>query len=181
MRDYDLHTLREKFGFVLQKSELFSGTLADNIRWGNEDATDEEVKNAAIIAQAHDFIVSFNDEYDTVVAEKGASLSGGQKKRMSIARAFVRRPEFLIFDDSTSALDLGTEARLQAALRENLRGTTVIIIAQRIASVKNANRIAVLEGGTITACASHDELMRTSETYRDIYRSQMKSTGGELA
>ncbi|MGI6194637.1 MAG: ABC transporter ATP-binding protein [Eubacteriales bacterium] len=181
VRDYDLHTLREKFGFVLQKSELFSGTLADNIRWGNEDATDEEVKNAAIIAQAHDFIVSFNDEYDTVVAEKGASLSGGQKQRMSIARAFVRRPEFLIFDDSTSALDLGTEARLQAALRENLRGTTVIIIAQRIASVKNANRIAVLEGGTITACASHDELMRTSETYRDIYRSQMKSTGGELA
>ncbi len=178
VKDYDLHALREKIGFVLQKSELFSGTVANNIRWGNEDATDEEVIRAAKIAQADDFIMSFNDDYETMVSEKGASLSGGQKQRISIARAIVRRPEILIFDDSTSALDLGTEARLQAALRENLRGTTVIMIAQRIASVKNADKIAVLEHGTITAFAPHDELMKTSATYRDIYSSQMKNTEG---
>lgn len=178
VREYDLHALREKFGFVLQKSELFSGTIADNIRWGKEDATDEEVIRAAKIAQADDFITGFNDDYDTMVSEKGASLSGGQKQRMSIARAIVRNPEIIIFDDSTSALDLGTEARLQKALRENLDGTTVIMIAQRIASVKNADRIAVLEQGTITAFAPHDELMQTSETYRDIYNSQMKNMEG---
>lgn len=178
VREYDLHALREKFGFVLQKSELFSGTIADNIRWGKEDATDEEVVRAAKIAQADDFIMGFNDDYDTMVSEKGASLSGGQKQRMSIARAIVRNPEIIIFDDSTSALDLGTEARLQQALRENLEGTTVIMIAQRIASVKNADRIAVLEQGTVTAFAPHDELMKTSDTYRDIYNSQMKNTEG---
>ncbi len=178
VREYDLHSLREKFGFVLQKAELFSGTIADNIRWGKEDATDEEVIRAAKIAQADDFIMGFNDDYETMVSEKGASLSGGQKQRMSIARAIVRDPEIIIFDDSTSALDLSTEAKLQAALRENLKGTTVIMIAQRIASVKNADRIAVLEQGTITAFAPHDELMKTSETYRDIYSSQMKNIDG---
>lgn len=178
VRDYDLHELRNKFGFVLQKAELFSGTIADNIRWGNENATDEEVVRAASIAQADDFIRGFNDEYETMVSEKGASLSGGQKQRMSIARAIVRNPEIIVFDDSTSALDLSTEARLQKALRENLKGTTVIMIAQRIASVKNADRIAVLEHGNVTAFAPHDELMKTSETYRDIYNSQMKSMEG---
>lgn len=178
VRDYDLHALRNKFGFVLQKAELFSGTIADNIRWGNENATDEEVIRAATIAQADDFIRGFNDEYETMVSEKGASLSGGQKQRMSIARAIVRNPEIIVFDDSTSALDLSTEARLQKALRENLKGTTVIMIAQRIASVKNADRIAVLEHGNVTAFAPHDELMKTSETYRDIYNSQMKSMEG---
>lgn len=178
VRDYDLHALRNKFGFVLQKAELFSGTIADNIRWGNENATDDEVVRAASIAQADDFIRGFNDEYETMVSEKGASLSGGQKQRMSIARAIVRNPEIIVFDDSTSALDLSTEARLQKALRENLKGTTVIMIAQRIASVKNADRIAVLEHGNVTAFAPHDELMKTSETYRDIYNSQMKSMEG---
>lgn len=178
VKEYDLHALREKFGFVLQKSELFSGTIANNIRWGNDDASDEEVIRAAKIAQADEFIMGFNNDYETMVSEKGASLSGGQKQRVSIARAIVRRPEILIFDDSTSALDLGTEARLQKALRENLDDTTVIMIAQRIASVKNADRIAVLEQGTITAFAPHDELMKTSATYRDIYNSQMKNTEG---
>ncbi len=178
VRDYELHELRRKFGFVLQKSELFSGTIADNIRWGNEDATDEEVVRAAKIAQADEFIMGFNDDYETMVSEKGASLSGGQKQRMSIARAIVRDPEIIIFDDSTSALDLSTEARLQKALREELDDTTVIMIAQRIASVKNADRNAVLEQGSITAFAPHDELMKTSETYRDIYNSQMRSTEG---
>ena len=131
--------------------------------------------SAAETAQAADFISSFNEGYDGFIAEKGASLSGGQKQRMSISRALVRKPEILILDDSTSALDLATEAKLQRSLREKLADTTVIMIAQRIASVKNADRIAVIENGTITACAPHDELIRTSETYRDIYSSQVKS------
>ncbi len=180
VRDYSLNTLRGKIAFVLQKTELFSGTVAENIRWGSPNATDEEVENAAKIAQAHDFIVGFSDGYNTMIAEKGASLSGGQKQRIAIARAIIRRPEILIFDDSTSALDLGTEARLHTALRENIKDTTVIMIAQRIASIKNCDRIAVIENGTIVAFAPHDELMKTSETYRDIYASQMKNAeGGE--
>ena len=150
-----------------------------NIRMGKEDATEDEVKQAAQIAQAEEFILGFNDGYDTYIAEKGASLSGGQKQRMSIARALVRKPEILILDDATSALDLATEARLQNALREHLRDTTVIMIAQRIASVRHADRIAVIENGTIRDCASHEVLMQTSETYRDIYESQMKN-GGDL-
>ncbi len=181
VRDYDLEALRKKFGFVLQKAELFSGSIADNIRWGNDDATDEEVAAAAETAQAAEFINSFGEGYNTYVTEKGTSLSGGQKQRVSIARAIVRRPEILIFDDSTSALDLTTEAKLQRALRENLRGSTIIMIAQRIASVKNADRIAVIEHGEVTAFAPHDELMKTSETYRDIYNSQIKSTDGGMA
>lgn len=174
VREWDTHELRRRMGFVMQKSELFSDTVAGNIRWGKPDATDAEVAEAAEVAQAADFIGGFRDGYDTFIAEKGASLSGGQKQRMSIARALVRRPEILILDDSTSALDLSTEARLQAALRARLAGTTVIMIAQRIASVKNADRIAVIENGTIRDCAPHDELMRTSAAYRDIYDSQMQ-------
>ena len=175
IRDYKLDTLRRKIAIVLQKTELFSGTVADNIRWGRTDATDEEVKKAAQIAQADDFISSFSDGYNTFVAEKGASLSGGQKQRIAIARAIIRRPEILIFDDSTSALDLGTEARLHKALRENISDTTIIMIAQRIASIRSCDRIAVIENGTITAFAPHDELMKTSATYRDIYSSQMQN------
>lgn len=174
VKEYDLSVLRSKISYVMQKSELFSGTVAQNIRWGKENASDEEVKRAATIAQADGFINGFADGYDTYIAEKGASLSGGQKQRMSIARALVRHPEILILDDSTSALDLATEARLREALREELKDTTVIMIAQRIASVKDADRIAVIENGTIKDCAPHDELMRTSATYRDIYNSQMK-------
>jgi len=178
--DYELDTLRHKIAFVLQKTELFSGTVAENIRWGYPDATDEEVQKAAEIAQAHDFIMGFAEDYETMIAEKGASLSGGQKQRIAIARAIIRKPEILIFDDSTSALDLGTEARLHKALRENIKDTTVIMIAQRIASIKNCDRIAVIENGTIVAFDSHDNLMKTSETYRDIYASQMRTTeGGE--
>lgn len=178
VKDYKLHDLRGKIAFVLQKSELFSGTVEENIRWGREDATREEVIQAAKIAQADEFISGFNDGYDTMIAEKGASLSGGQKQRIAIARALIRRPEILIFDDSTSALDLATEAKLRAALAENMKGTTVIMIAQRIAGIKNADRIAVMENGEITAFAPHDELMRTSAAYRDIYDSQQKN-GGE--
>lgn len=174
VKEYDLSTLRSRISYVMQKSELFSGTVAENIRWGKPDASDEEVRAAARIAQAEEFIEGFANKYEDYIAEKGASLSGGQKQRMSIARAIVRRPEMIILDDATSALDLATEARLRRALREELKDTTVVMIAQRIASVKDADRIAVIENGTIKDCGSHDELMRTSDTYRDIYNSQMK-------
>lgn len=174
VKDYDVDTLRSKIGVVLQKSELFSGTVAENIRWGCETATDEEVKTAAKIAQAEEFIDGFNDGYDTMISEKGASLSGGQKQRMAIARAIIKKPEILIFDDSTSALDLSTEAKLHKALRENLSGVTVIMIAQRIASVMRADKIAVLENGSICAFGTHKELMESSSVYRDIYYSQIK-------
>lgn len=180
VKDYDVDTLRSKIGVVLQKSELFSGTVAENIRWGCETATDEEVKTAAKIAQAEEFINGFNDGYNTMISEKGASLSGGQKQRMAIARAIIKKPEILIFDDSTSALDLSTEAKLHKALRENLSGVTVIMIAQRIASVMRADKIAVLENGSICAFGTHKELMETSDVYRDIYYSQMKQ-GEEVA
>lgn len=177
IKDYELGTLRQKIAFVMQKSELFSGTIAENLRWGKEDATDDELRRAAQIAQAEDFILGFNDGYDDYIAEKGASLSGGQKQRMSIARALTRRPEMLILDDATSALDLATEGRLRSALKSELGETTVIMIAQRIASVKDADRIAVIDHGTIKDCGSHDVLMQTSETYRDIYNSQVKNGG----
>ena len=177
IKEYDLGALRQKIAFVMQKSELFSGTISHNLRWGKENATDEELRRAAQIAQAEDFILGFNDGYEDYIAEKGASLSGGQKQRISIARALTRRPEMLILDDATSALDLATEGRLRKALKEELAGTTVIMIAQRIASVKDADRIAVIENGTIKDCGSHEELMQTSETYRDIYNSQVKNGG----
>lgn len=179
VRDWDLHSLRQKIGFVLQKSELFSGSIDENIKWGNPDATLEEVQAAARVAQADEFVSSMEDGYSSYVAEKGASLSGGQKQRIAISRAVLRRPEIIIFDDSTSALDLNTEAKLRAALNREFEGTTVIMIAQRIASVMHADRIAVIENGKITAFDNHENLMKTSETYRDIYSSQMKNNGGE--
>ncbi len=178
VKEYDLAALRQKIGFVLQKSELFSDTVAGNIRWGRPEASDEEVVRAAEIAQAAEFINGFNEGYQTFIAEKGASLSGGQKQRMSIARALCRRPQILILDDATSALDLATEAKLRTALREELGDTTMILIAQRIASVRDADRIAVIEDGTVIACAPHDELMQSCDTYRDIYASQMERGGG---
>lgn len=180
VKKYDLEALRQKISFVMQKSELFSDTIADNIRVGKTDATQEELCRAAQTAQAEEFVSGFSDGYETYIAEKGASLSGGQKQRMSIARALVRKPEILILDDSTSALDLATEAKLRHALKKDLRNTTVIMIAQRIASVREADRIAVIENGTIRDCGSHDELMRCSETYRDIYESQMKNGGEQV-
>lgn len=177
VKQYRLEELRSKIGYIMQKSELFSDTIKGNIRWGKPDATDREVEAAAVIAQADGFIRGFNDGYDTFISEKGASLSGGQKQRISIARALVRHPELLILDDSTSALDLATESKLQTALKNSLDGTTVIMIAQRIASVKNADRIAVIEKGTIIDCAPHDVLMQRCGTYVDIYNSQIGNGG----
>lgn len=174
VREYKLDELRHKIGFVLQKSELFSETIEQNIRWGDPDATDEEVKRAAEIAQADEFISGFTDGYKDMITEKGSSLSGGQKQRLSIARAIVKNPEILIFDDSMSALDLATDAKLQQTLREKLKGTTVIMIAQRVASVMRADKIAVIDNGTIVAFDNHDNLMKTCDVYRDIYNSQMR-------
>ena len=177
--EYDLPSLRQKIGYVMQKSELFSDTIANNIKWGKDDATEEEIRAAASIAQADSFVSEFTEGYDTFIAEKGASLSGGQKQRLSIARAIVRRPEILILDDATSALDLATEAKLQTALREAMKDTTVVMVAQRIASVRHADRIAVIESdGRIIHCAPHDELMEISETYRDICASQRQNVEG---
>lgn len=174
VREYKLDNLRHKIGFVLQKSELFSETIEQNIRWGDPDATDEKVKRAAEIAQADEFISGFTDGYKDMITEKGSSLSGGQKQRLSIARAIVKNPEILIFDDSMSALDLATDAKLQKTLREKLKGTTVIMIAQRVASVMRADKIAVIDNGTIVAFDNHDNLMKTCDVYRDIYNSQMR-------
>lgn len=173
VKEYSLSSLRKKIGYVLQKSELFSGTIEENIKWGDETAELDEVKKCAKIAQADDFISGFNEGYSTVIGEKGASLSGGQKQRISIARSIMKKPEVLIFDDSTSALDLGTESRLHAALRENLSETTVIMIAQRIASVRNCDRIFVLDGGRIVGSGTHEELLSGNEVYIDIYNSQL--------
>ncbi len=182
IKEYRLSALRKKISYVMQKSELFSDTIENNIKWGKPDATDEEIREAADTAQAHEFISGFDGGYQNFLAEKGASVSGGQKQRLSIARALVRKPEILLLDDCTSALDLATEAKLQKALREKFADTTVVMIAQRIASVKTADRIAVIESdGRILHCAPHDELLQISETYRDICDSQMKnaSVGGD--
>lgn len=178
VKEWSLEALRGKIGYVMQKSELFSDTIEGNIRWGKPDATHEEVTEAAKTAQAEEFISKFPEGYDTFVAEKGASLSGGQKQRVSIARALVRKPEILILDDSTSALDLVTEAKLRTSVREKFKNTTVIMVAQRIASVMEADRIAVIENdGTIAHVAPHEKLLLESETYRDIYNSQMREYG----
>ena len=180
VRDYSLRTLRDKVAIVLQKAELYSRSIADNIAWGKGDAEPWEIKEAARIAQADNFICGKAFGYHTPVTEGGHSLSGGQKQRISIARAMLKDREILIFDDSTSALDLKTEADLYAALEEHYPHVTKIIIAQRIASVRNADRIMVLENGTIGAMGTHKELLKTSELYRDIYNSQLKE-GGEDA
>jgi ATP-binding cassette subfamily B protein len=179
VKDYKFSALRNKVAVVLQKSELFSGTIKDNICWGKEDATMEEVEYAAKIAQADTFINGFVDKYDTYVAEKGASLSGGQKQRISIARALIKKPEILVFDDSTSALDLQTEAKLYQAINNDLKDLTIITIAQRVASVKNADKIVVFNDGTITDIGTHEELIKNSPTYIDIYNSQLKKAGDE--
>ncbi len=177
VKEYKTKELRKKIGYVLQKSEIFSGTITENILWGKSNATREEVQRAAKIAQADEYINGFNDGYSTLIGEKGMSLSGGQKQRLSIARALISNPEILILDDSTSALDLGTESRLRKALRTQTAGTTIIIIAQRIASVKNADKILVIENGEICGAGTHEELLENNDVYRDIFDSQMQNGG----
>ena len=177
VRSYDLEVLRDNVAMVLQKNELFSGTIKENLRWGNADATDEELEHACKLACAHDFITSFPDGYDTYIEQGGTNVSGGQKQRLCIARALLKKPKILILDDSTSAVDTRTDASIRQAFREEIPGTTKLIIAQRIASVQEADMILVLDGGKIAACGTHDQLLQTSEIYREVYESQVK--GGE--
>ena len=177
VRDYGQNELRDKIAIALQKSELFSMPIRDNIAWGAPDADNAAIRSAAVAAQADGFISATPDGYATPVAERGMSLSGGQKQRISIARAIVKSAEIMIFDDSTSALDLKTEADLYAALKESCPSSTKVIIAQRIASVRRADRIVVLENGTVAACGTHEELMASCRAYRDIYDSQMGEDG----
>ena len=173
VREYRQRALRKKIAIAMQKSELFGVTVGQNIAWGLPGADGMSIASAASIAQADSFVSSLADGYDTMVAERGMSLSGGQKQRVSVARAVLKPAEIFIFDDSTSALDLKTEAALYGALKESHPDSTKIIIAQRIASVRTADRIAVLENGGILACGTHEELMGSCRAYQDIWHSQM--------
>ena len=179
VRDYDLDVLRKEVSIVLQKNVLFSGTITENLRWGNPDATDEELVEACRASQADEFISSFPDKYDTYIEQGGSNVSGGQKQRLCIARALLRKPKILILDDSTSAVDTKTDALIRAAFLKQIPGTTKIIIAQRVASVESADKILVMDGGRIVACGNHEELMKTSEIYREVYESQTRGKGAD--
>ena len=177
VKDYDLDTLRSSVAMVLQKNELFSGTVKENLRWGNENATDEEMKHACYLACADEFIEAMPDQYDTYIEQGGNNVSGGQKQRLCIARALLKKPKVLILDDSTSAVDTKTDATIQRAFAEYIPDTTKIIIAQRISSVQNADKIVVLNDGKIDAVGSHEELLENCNIYREVYQSQVKGDG----
>ena len=177
VRDYDMNVLRDQVAMVLQKNVLFSGTIKDNLRWGNPDATDEEMEHACRLACAHDFVAAFPDGYDTHIEQGGKNVSGGQKQRLCIARALLKKPKILIMDDSTSAVDTHTDAMIRKAFAEMIPGTTKLIIAQRVASVQDADLILVLDGGTIVAQGTHDSLLASCQIYQEVYASQVK--GGE--
>lgn len=177
VRDYDIKTLRDSVAMVLQKNLLFSGTIKENLRWGNENATDEEIAEACKLAQADEFVTSFPDGYDTHIEQGGTNVSGGQKQRLCIARALLKKPKILILDDSTSAVDTKTDAMIRAGFKSFIPETTKIIIAQRISSVQDADMIIVMENGRISAKGTHDELMKTSDIYREVYEQQ--TNGGE--
>ncbi len=177
VRDYDLEALRNEVAMVLQKNVLFSGTIKDNLRWGNENATDEEMIEACKLAQAHPFISEMPDGYDTYIEQGGTNVSGGQKQRICIARSLLKKPKILILDDSTSAVDTKTDALIRMAFKEYIPETTKIIIAQRISSIQDADKIIVLDGGEVSAFGTHSELMKSSEIYKEVYNSQVK--GGQ--
>ncbi len=174
VRDYKLVPLRDAVAIVLQKNVLFSGTIRENLKWGNPDASDEEIIAACKAAQAHDFIMAFPDGYDTELSQGGTNVSGGQKQRLCIARALLKKPKVMILDDSTSAVDTATESAIRKALRENHKDITTLVIAQRITSVMDADKIIVLDDGRINGIGTHDELMKTNEIYREVYESQQK-------
>ena len=174
VRDYDLHALRDQVSMVLQKNVLFAGTIKENLRWGDPNATDEEMEHACRLACAHDFITSFPDGYDTYIEQGGTNVSGGQKQRLCIARALLKKPKILILDDSTSAVDTHTDAQIRKAFIEEIPNTTKLIIAQRVASVQEADMILVLDGGRIAAAGNHEQLLQTSEIYREVFESQVK-------
>ncbi len=175
VRSYDLETLRDNVAMVLQKNVLFSGTIKDNLRWGNPNATDEEMYEACRLAQADEFIQQFPDKYDTWIEQGGSNVSGGQKQRLCIARALLKKPKVLILDDSTSAVDTRTDALIRQGFRQFIPDTTKIIIAQRVASVEDADRIIVMDGGRISAIGTHEELLKSNEIYREVYTSQTKA------
>ena len=177
VKDYDIQTLRNEVAMVLQKNVLFSGTIKENLRWGNENATDEELERACKLAQAHDFIMGFPDKYDTYIEQGGSNVSGGQKQRLCIARALLKHPKILILDDSTSAVDTKTDSLIRKAFAEEIPNTTKIIIAQRVSSVQDADRIIIMENGEIAAIGTHDELLASNPIYKEVYESQMK--GGD--
>lgn len=181
VKDYKLDKLRDSVAMVLQKNVLFSGTIRQNLLWGNKDATDEEIEHAAKAAQAHDFIMSFPDGYETELGQGGVNVSGGQKQRLCIARALLKKPKIMIMDDSTSAVDTATDAAIRAGLKKEFGDTTVLIIAQRIASVEDADRIIVMNDGKIDAVGTHEELLATNEIYRDVYNSQKKGSDEEVS
>ena len=177
VRSYDLEVLRDNVAMVLQKNVLFSGSIKENLRWGNPDATDEEMEHACRLACAHDFITSFPDGYDTHIEQGGTNVSGGQKQRLCIARALLKKPKILILDDSTSAVDTATDAQIRKAFAEEIPGTTKLIIAQRVASVQEADIIVILDNGAVVAAGNHEELLQTSQIYREVFESQKK--GGD--
>ncbi len=179
VREYDLETLRNQVAVVLQKNVLFSGTIKDNLRWGNPNATDEEMVEACRLAQADEFIQQFPNKYETWIEQGGANVSGGQKQRLCIARALLKKPKILILDDSTSAVDTRTDALIRKGFREFIPDTTKIIIAQRVASVQDADRIILMDGGRISAIGNHEELMASSQIYREIYTSQNRAGGDQ--
>jgi len=172
VRDYSLHNLREGVGMVLQKNTLFSGSIAENLRWGDENATEEDIRRAATYAQADKFVTGFTGGYESMLEQGGNNVSGGQKQRLCIARALLKHPKILILDDSTSAVDTATEAQIRRAFRDELQGSTKIIIAQRISSVQEADMIIVMDDGCITGIGTHKELLENNTEYREIYDSQ---------
>ena len=177
VKEYDLEALRNSVAMVLQKNVLFSGTIRENLRWGNPDATDEELVAACRLAQAHEFIEGFPQGYDTFIEQGGSNVSGGQKQRLCIARAILKKPKILILDDSTSAVDTRTDALIREGMKKIIPGTTTFIIAQRVSSVMDADKIIVLDGGRVNGFGTHDELMQTNELYREVYTSQTKGGG----